>query len=157
MKWEERKRFWPVSACCVYWFLNVLIVCHRGSVGGNYELHLTMNSDKEQEIQVYYSAAGELSEKSSQVKTYDQVGESQELVFSVPFQFNMVRLDLGTQPGTFTIENVYLGCKDTKTEIPEMTNPKLIEGQQLESLEANDGNIKNLDEWNRSLCVAASG
>lgn len=74
--------------------LNVLIVCHRGSVGGNYELHLTMNSDKEQEIQVYYSAAGELSEKSSQVKTYDQVGESQELVFSVPFQFNMVRLDL---------------------------------------------------------------
>ena len=33
--------------------LNVLIVCHRGSVGGNYELHLTMNSDKEQEIQVY--------------------------------------------------------------------------------------------------------
>ena len=87
--------------------LNVLIVCHRGSVGGNYELHLTMNSDKEQEIQVYYSAAGELSEKSSQVKTYDQVGESQELIFSVPFQFNMVRLDLGTQPGTFTIENVY--------------------------------------------------
>ena len=101
-----------------------------------------MNSDKEQEIQVYYSAAGELSEKSSQVKTYDQVGESQELVFSVPFQFNMVRLDLGTQPGTFTIENVYLGCKDTKTEIPEMTNPKLIEGQQLESLEANDGTLK---------------
>ena len=43
-----------------------------------------MNSDKEQEIQVYYSAAGELSEKSSQVKTYDQVGESQELIFSVP-------------------------------------------------------------------------
>lgn len=122
--------------------LNVLIVCHRGSVGGNYELHLTMNSDKEQEIQVYYSAAGELSEKSSQVKTYDQVGESQELVFSVPFQFNMVRLDLGTQPGTFTIENVYLGCKDTKTEIPEMANPKLIEGQQLESLEANDGTLK---------------
>ena len=122
--------------------LNVLIVCHRGSVGGNYELHLTMNSDKEQEIQVYYSAAGELSEKSSQVKTYDQVGESLELVFSVPFQFNMVRLDLGTQPGTFTIENVYLGCKDTKTEIPEMANPKLIEGQQLESLEANDGTLK---------------
>ena len=65
--------------------LNVLIVCHRGSVGGNYELHLTMNSDKEQEIQVYYSAAGELSEKSSQVKTYDQVGESQEL-----FHFSLI-------------------------------------------------------------------
>lgn len=137
--------------------LNVLIVCHRGSVGGNYELHLTMNSDKEQEIQVYYSAAGELSEKSSQVKTYDQVGESQELIFSVPFQFNMVRLDLGTQPGTFTIENVYLGCKDTKTEIPEMTNPKLIEGQQLESLEANDGTLKIWTNGTDPLCVAASG
>lgn len=68
--------------------LNVLIVCHRGSVGGNYELHLTMNSDKEQEIQVYYSAAGELSEKSSQVKTYDQVGESQELIFL--FHFSLI-------------------------------------------------------------------
>ena len=68
--------------------LNVLIVCHRGSVGGNYELHLTMNSDKEQEIQVYYSAAGELSEKSSQVKTYDQVGEVRNWFFL--FHFSLI-------------------------------------------------------------------
>ena len=84
----RKKKILAGSCVLCLLVLNVLIVCHRGSVGGNYELHLTMNSDKEQEIQVYYSAAGELSEKSSQVKTYDQVGESQELVFSVPFQFN---------------------------------------------------------------------
>ena len=68
--------------------LNVLIVCHRGSVGGNYELHLTMNSDKEQEIQVYYSAAGELSEKSSQVKTYDQVEKVRNWFFL--FHFSLI-------------------------------------------------------------------
>ena len=122
--------------------LNVLIVGHRGSVGGNYELHLTVTSDKEQEIQVYYSVARELSEKMSQVQSYNQVGESQELVFSVPFQCNMVRLDLGTQPGTFTIQDVYLGCKDVKEQIPEMNDPKLIEGQQIESLESNKGTLK---------------
>ena len=63
--------------------LNVLIVGHRGSVGGSYELHLTVTSDKEQEIQVYYSVARELSEKMSQVQSYNQVGESQELLSSI--------------------------------------------------------------------------
>ena len=133
-----------LAGICVLFLLvlNVLIVGHRGSVGGNYELHLTVTSDKEQEIQVYYSVARELSEKMSQVQSYNQVGESQELVFSVPFQCNMVRLDLGTQPGTFTIQDVYLGCKDVKEQIPEMNDPKLIEGQQIESLESNKGTLK---------------
>lgn len=133
-----------LAGICVLFLLvlNVLIVGHRGSVGGNYELHLTVTSDKEQEIQVYYSVARELSEKMSQVQSYNQVGESQELVFSVPFQCNMVRLDLGTQPGTFTIQDVYLGCKDVKEQIPEMNDPKLIEGQQIESLESNEGTLK---------------
>ena len=133
-----------LAGICVLFLmvLNVLIVGHRGSVGGNYELHLTVTSDKEQEIQVYYSVARELSEKMSQVQSYNQVGESQELVFSVPFQCNMVRLDLGTQPGTFTIQDVYLGCKDVKEQIPEMNDPKLIEGQQIESLESNEETLK---------------
>ena len=133
-----------LAGICVLFLLvlNVLIVGHRGSVGGSYELHLTVTSDKEQEIQVYYSVARELSEKMSQVQSYNQVGESQELVFSVPFQCNMVRLDLGTQPGTFTIQDVYLGCKDVKEQIPEMNDPKLIEGQQIESLESNEETLK---------------
>ena len=42
----------------------------------------------------------------------------------------MVRLDLGTQPGTFTIENVYLGCKDTKTEIPELSLEQKMESAE---------------------------
>ena len=61
--------------------LNVLILCHRGHVGGNYELHMNMKADKTQVIQVYYSPTEALSEKLSEKKEYSSVGENQELVF----------------------------------------------------------------------------
>lgn len=122
--------------------LNVLILGHKENVNGNYQLHLTVKSDTEQNVQTYYSTAREVSEEMSQVETYDQVGNDQELIFSVPFQCNMVRLDLGNQPGYFEIKNAYLGYKDAKETIAEMENPKLIEGQQLESLEESDGVLK---------------
>lgn len=122
--------------------LNVLIVGHEEAVNGNYELHLTVKSDTEQNVQVYYSTAGEVSEEMSQVKPYDQIGNNQEFVFSVPFQCNMVRLDLGNKPGYFEIQDVYLSFKDTKESIAEIENPKLIEGQQLESLEVTGETLK---------------
>lgn len=122
--------------------LNVLILGHKENVNGNYQLHLTVKSDTEQNVQIYYSTAREVSEEMSQVETYDQTGSDQELIFSVPFQCNTVRLDLGNQPGYFEIKNVYLEYKDEKETIAEMENPKLIEGQQLESLEEADGVLK---------------
>ena len=122
--------------------LNVLIVGHEEAVNGNYELHLTVKSDTEQNVQVYYSTAGEVSEEMSQVKPYDQIGNNQEFVFSVPFQCNMVRLDLGNKPGYFEIQDVYLSFKDTKESIAEIENPKLIEGQQLENLEVTGETLK---------------
>ena len=142
MKWEERKKI--LAGICVLCLLvlNVLIVCHRGSVGGNYELHLTMNSDKEQEIQVNYSAAGELSENQVRSRRMIRLEKVRNWFFLFHFSLIWCVWIWARSRGTFTIENVYLGCKDTKTEIPEMTNPKLIEGQQLESLEANDGTLK---------------
>lgn len=123
--------------------LNVLIVCHRGSVGGNYELHLTMNSDKEQEIQVYYSAGrNELSEKQVRSRRMIRLEKVRNWFFLFHFSLIWCVWIWARSRERSRIENVYLGCKDTKTEIPEMTNPKLIEGQQLESLEANDGTLK---------------
>ena len=43
--------------------LNVLILMHRGNVGGSYELHMEVKADKAQNIQVYYSPTQALTEK----------------------------------------------------------------------------------------------
>ena len=37
--------------------LNVLILMHRGNVGGSYELHMEVKADKAQNIQVYSNLA----------------------------------------------------------------------------------------------------
>ena len=64
--------------------LNVLILMHRGNVGGSYELHMEVKADKAQNIQVYYSPTQALTEKLSAMKAYDQVGENVEMEFSIP-------------------------------------------------------------------------
>ena len=136
--------------------LNVLIVGHEEAVNGNYELHLTVKSDTEQNVQVYYSTAGEVSEEMSQVKPYDQIGNNQEFVFSVPFQCNMVRLDLGNKPGYFEIQDVYLSFKDTKESIAEIDHLHDIgtAGKQLarDLLQLCAGDQRLLKQ-----CTAAAG
>lgn len=138
----KKKKILAGICVIILLILNGLVITHKEDVSGNYELQIEMVSDQEQDIQVYYSAAGELSEKMSQVKTYDQIGNNQRLSFSVPFQCNMVRLDLGAKPGYFELNDVYLGFKNEKTAIAEIENPKLINGEQIESLEVNDGILK---------------
>lgn len=138
----KKKKILAGICVIILLILNGLVITHKEDVSGNYELQIEMVSDQEQDIQVYYSAAGELSEKMSQVKTYDQIGNNQRLSFSVPFQCNMVRLDLGAKPGYFELNDVYLEFKNEKTAIAEIENPKLINGEQIESLEVNDGILK---------------
>ena len=43
--------------------LNVLILCHREHVDGEYKLHMNLKADKPQMIQVYYSPNEQLSEE----------------------------------------------------------------------------------------------
>ena len=119
--------------------LNVLILMHRGNVGGYYQLHMEMNADKAQNIQVYYSPTQALSEKLSAVKLYDQVGETVSMDFSIPSHCKLIRLDLGTEPGNFEISDIYLGYQKFQEKFSELEEPKLLESQQILQAEYKDG------------------
>lgn len=119
--------------------LNVLILMHRGNVGGYYQLHMEVNADKAQNIQVYYSPTQALSEKLSAVKLYDQVGETVSMDFSIPSHCKLIRLDLGTEPGNFEISDIYLGYQKFQEKFSELEEPKLLESQQILQAEYKDG------------------
>ena len=122
--------------------INAWVIQRRDAVGGDYELHMNVTADKAQMIQVYYSTDQNVSEESSQIIDYNQAEKEQELFFSIPAQYSTVRLDLGNEPGTFEIKQLYMQYKDTKAEIAQFVDPKLIEGQQVERLESNNGTLK---------------
>ena len=111
--------------------LNVLILCHREEVSGYYELNMDITADKIQKIQVYYSVDGALSEKLSQTIEYKKVGESQQMTFSIPYQCNMIRLDLGTEPGEFEIRNLYLSYKKNQQSFTELNQLEELRCQQI--------------------------
>lgn len=119
--------------------LNVLILMHRGNVGGYYQLHMEVNADKAQNIQVYYSPTQALSEKLSAVKLYDQVGETVSMDFSIPSHCKLIRLDLGTEPGNFEISDIYLGYQKFQEKFSELEEPKLLESQHILQAEYKDG------------------
>lgn len=111
--------------------LNVLILSHRGHVGGNYELHMNMKADKTQIVQVYYSPTEALSEKLSEIKEYNSVGESQELVFSIPSHCTILRIDLGTEPGEYEIRDLYLAYGEQKEAFAEFESITGINSNQI--------------------------
>lgn len=122
--------------------LNVLILMHRGNVGGSYELHMEVKADKAQNIQVYYSPTQALTEKLSAMKAYDQVGENVEMEFSIPSHCTMIRLDLGTEPGMFEISDLYLGYQDVKESFAETEELKSLNSQQVLKAEYEDGVLR---------------
>lgn len=111
--------------------LNVLILCHKGDVSGSYQLHLTIKADCVQDIQVYYSPDRVLSEKLSQIRKYEDAGKGQEMTFSIPSHCSMIRLDLGTVPGQFEIQELYLSYGDVQAKFAELQNPENLNTQQI--------------------------
>lgn len=139
---SNKKKILGVLGIVVLIILNILIIGQRDAVSGNYEFHMTMKADKSQQIQLYYSPTCEITETMSQNMTYDQIGTEQEFVYSIPNTCTVLRLDLGNEPGAFEISNVYMAYKGQKASVAQIENPKLIEGQQIESLECNDNVLK---------------
>lgn len=121
--------------------LNVLILCHKEPVGGSYEFKMTVNADKEQKIQVFYSLDKTLSEENSFWETYKSAGENQEMKFTVPSYCNWIRVDLGEVSGTFEISDVSLGYKEVQTGFAELEDPALLEKSQVIHAEVTENGI----------------
>ncbi len=139
---KNKKKILVFLGIVILVILNILIVGRRDAVEGNYELHMTVKADKVQQIQVYYSQSREVTDELSQTLTYNEVGEKQKLIYTIPSQYAVLRLDLGNEQGAFEIENVYMAYRNKEESITQIENPKLIEGQQIESLESNNNILK---------------
>ena len=59
---EKKKKILAGICIVVLIVLNVLILGHKENVNCNYQLHLTVKSDIEKNVQTYYSTAREVSE-----------------------------------------------------------------------------------------------
>ena len=145
---SKKKKILALLGMIILIALNVLVLFRRDVINGNYELHVMVKADKIQQMQVYYSTSREVTDPMSQTLTYDQVGEIQELVYSIPYTSSVLRFDLGAEAGSFEISDIYMSYKGEKAPIKQIENPKMIEGQQLESLESNDGVLKIWTEGN---------
>lgn len=131
----KKKRILIGICAVVLVVLNVLILSHRERISGYYELHMNIEADKKQDIQVYYSSTQELSEERSQTKKYEETGTVQTLTFSVPSQCKWIRLDFGTQPGNFVITDLYMSHKRTQAYFSELENLSGFEGQQIAGID----------------------
>lgn len=121
--------------------LNILILCHKEPIGGNYELQMDITADQEQEIQIFYCRDKALTEENSQKKVYEVPGEEKTMKFDVAWNSNWIRLDLGKVPGEFEIKNMQLVCRDQKVEfdLGEIFSKK--DDQQIEEAFVSDNSV----------------
>lgn len=136
---ERKKKILTAVCAVVLVILNVLILNHREPIKGSYQLNVDMVADKEQEIQVYYTANGVPSEELSQKQKYTKVGENQSLTFSVPYSCNQIRIDLGKKPGKFEISNLSLKYHKIQETFSELEKPEKLATQQITEIHENQG------------------
>lgn len=91
--------------------LNILILCRRSPVSGTMDLELQISSDRQQNIQVYYSADQTFSEEQSVSQVLQGLGTSEELHFAVPQGTDWIRLDLGSGAQKYVFERLSIGYK----------------------------------------------
>lgn len=138
---EKKKKIIGIAGVFALLILNILILCHREPIGGNYELRMSVTADRAQQIQVYYSPSRELAEENSSVVAYENAGAQQEMSFAVPSACNWIRLDLGQEPGEFEITNLSLEYKDAKIGFGDLSDIEMFETQQIVSSTAVENGV----------------
>lgn len=97
--------------------LNILILCRRSPVSGTMDLELQVSSDRQQNIQVYYSADRTFSEEQSASQVLQGLGTSEELHFAVPHGTDWIRLDLGSGAQEYVFERLSIGYKGLNEDL----------------------------------------
>jgi teichoic acid transport system permease protein len=128
--------------------LNILILCHRGNVGGSYTFHMKVVSDKAQNLQIYYSPTEALTEKMSHAVKYEKAGEAQEISVSIPSNCEWIRFDFGTESAEYEISDAYLAYGDLKEEFLELTDIKSARTQQIVQAAEDKTAVKLTTEGN---------
>lgn len=131
--------------------LNILIVSHRSAMRGNYELRFYVKADLPQNIQLYYSTTENVSEELSSTAAYENPGQEQEITFSIPFECNYVRLDLGNTAAQYEIRDLFLTYGNQKEAFLQLRNSITIPQNDICSLIVEENSLslttENEDPW----------
>lgn len=127
--------------------INLLIINYR-LPARNYEVqfNITMTSDNENDIQLYYLYGNEtlesgFSEGSSEVLRYEKAGTEQVLSYTIPGDVKYVRLDVGSDRAETTIAKVSASMKDTSVDLTTAIIPNMEEMQDTVVEETENGLI----------------
>lgn len=114
---SKKKKILSAMAVLFLAVLNILILCRRSPVSGTMDLELQVSSDRQQNIQVYYSADQTFSEDHSVSQVLQGLGVSEELHFAVPQGTGWIRLDLGSGAQEYVFENLSIGYKGLNEDL----------------------------------------
>ncbi len=119
--------------------LNVLIVFHKGNIGGEYQFQIEVSAEEKQNIQIYYADVERgWSESASQTQTYEKAGEAQLMQFTIPSTHKYIRLDFGQEEGVYFIENMTLSYKDVTMSMADVYVPDTLVSKRAESTEITE-------------------
>lgn len=131
---SKKKKILAAMAVLSLVLLNILVLCRRSPVRGTMDLELQISSDRQQNIQVYYSADQTFSEKQSVSQVLQGLGAPEVLHFSIPQGTGWIRLDLGSGAQEYVFEKLSIGYKDLNEDL---LNSDLQEVKQQEILTIN--------------------
>jgi len=124
--------------------INVMLIKYNLPYD-NYEVNIkvTMNSDKENGMQLFYledkaEPKDGFIESNSQVVNYKEIGKQQELLYKIPADVSYLRLDIGAGNSTSEISSVQLQCKDKKISIPVEKLEKVQEQKTIQIEKVNN-------------------
>ena len=146
---NKKKLLGVLCILCFAVFLNIYILQASNQKTGDYVvLHTVVQSNQENEYQVYYGDTNWLEENSVKA-VYSETETDQVLTFSMPCDLTSLRFDLGNAVANHKISQMYISYKDKTWDIdltgilktwkdPEKSNQiesilKIDEGIQIQT------------------------
>jgi len=110
-------------------------------------LEMTVNSDKKQTYQIYYSAASEgWSETDSSSAEYSKTGSDKKIQLPFSQGTKYIRLDLGMQPAAHTIKDFSIKCESDSISLDMSKAVMADTANMLVEFENNEDSISAKSE-----------
>ncbi len=128
------------------------------------DIQITMTSDQAQNLQIFYLESDEeagFTETQSVTAAYEDINAEQTLVFSVPLDTGVIRLDLGEESSVIVISDIRVVYRDEEIVLSSDSLEEIQESNDIKSdsfgeeiqIETADGDpylVWNTDGWNIS-------
>ena len=123
---------------------NILIIYKVQLKNPNHiDLKISVQSDKNDIYQVFYSEDSIFSEEKSEKLAYNNIGQFEELSFNIPTNISFLRIDTGANKGIVFINDIKLKYLYKEFSIP-LTSIKVIDSNDIKNIN-HSGSILSLE------------